>query len=51
VSGAGGSGLDKLLVPRLSRTMLDLMDVDTVMTRMTNVLIETSCAYKDQVSV
>ena len=48
VSGATNVGLDKLLVPRLSLTMLDLMDVETVMTRMTNVLVETSCAYKDQ---
>lgn len=47
-SGAAGVTSEKLLVPRLSRTMLDLLDVDTVMTRMTNVLIETSCAYKDQ---
>lgn len=43
--------MDKLFVPRLSQTMLDLMDVPTVMTCITNVLIETACVVRDQNSL
>ncbi|XP_040568738.2 ubiquitin carboxyl-terminal hydrolase 34 [Lepeophtheirus salmonis] len=36
------SGPDRLLVPRLSQTMLDLMNVDVVMPQITSVLLEVS---------
>lgn len=46
-SGYAGSSRSNIIVPRLSRAMTDLIDVDTVIGKTTSVLLEASIFAKD----